>query len=65
MDKYLTEAERLYKKLHNDTKKIKTDFLSTSTTIAGIGDTLRELCFKFTDFDNRITEGKVIILFIF
>ena len=27
VDKYLSEAERLYKKLHYDTKKIKTDFL--------------------------------------
>lgn len=62
MDKYLSEASRLYEKLHNDTKKIKTDFISTSNTIANIGDTLRELYFKFTEFDNKVMEGKVLFL---
>ena len=27
--------------------------------MAEIGDTLRELNFKFTEFDRRISEGKV------
>lgn len=50
--------------MHNDTKKIKTDFISTSNTIASIGDTLRELCFRFTDFDNKVMEGKVLFFYI-
>lgn len=59
MYKYLTDAESLYKKLHNDTKKIKTDFISSSLTISSIGDTIKELCGKFSEFDSKVMEGKV------
>ena len=60
MYKYLTDAESLYKKLHNDTKKIKTDFISSALTISSIGDTIKEQNGKFSEFDSKVMEGKTL-----
>ena len=45
--------------MHNDTKKIKTDFISSSLTISSIGSTIKELCGKFSEFDSKVMEGKL------
>ena len=53
----------MYEKLHNDTKKIKTDFISSSLTISSIGDSVKELCNRFSEFNNKAMKERKINYF--
>ena len=58
LDKFLVQADKIYKKLHQDTKKIKKDFQQASSTLYGIGEQFHEMFTQFNEFDTHIIDGR-------
>jgi phage-related protein len=58
LEKYVAQSQKIYGRLHNDCKKIKSSFTNVSNTLSGVGDVMKELFNTYNDFDMHISEGK-------